>query len=197
MLYGQRRAEAAKQLWTIDMVRSAAILGGAVVAGGLAHIILAQQLVECLPRKIHLRVAASFKGGSEVELQRELNLPWSARCQGIPEPARTRVSQGINGKWIELQGRRFGADRAKLSKQIIHMVEQVEEFRAEFETFLFVNGELFLQSSVPSFVSRALDDVAPGVAMCSKDCVVHKRAGVEQRSRDAGLGVGIADHVGT
>src|ERR1022692_3371783 len=75
------------------------------------------------------------------------------------------------------------------------MVKHIEEFRAEFQTFLFVDRELFHQSRVPGFISWTLYDVASRVAMCSEDRVISKRAGVKQRSRDAGPGVGITRHV--
>jgi len=90
----------------------------------------------------------------------------------------------------------LGADGAKLSKQIVCVVEHIEEFRAEFEMFLFVDRKLFDQRGVPGLVSGAFDDVASGVAEGSKVRIVRKRAGVEQSPRDARLGVGITDQVG-
>src|SRR5271169_7100510 len=94
-----------------------------------------------------------LKPGSEIKLQRELNLSRRTRCQRKAEPARRTIH-------VELQGRWFSANRAKISKQIVHMVEHVEEFRAEFEMLLLGNRELFDQRSVPLGVSGARDDVA-------------------------------------
>src|SRR5208282_1186004 len=91
--------------------------------------------------------------GSEIKLQRQLNLSGRTRCQREAEAARRTIH-------IKLQGRWFGADRAKLSKQVIHMVEHVEEFRAEFEMFLLGNRKLFDQRGVPLGVSGAQDGVA-------------------------------------
>jgi hypothetical protein len=75
---------------------------------------------------------------SEVKLQRELDLSRRARCLGEAEAAR-RASH------IKFQGRWFSANRAKISKQIVHMVEHIEEFRAEFEMLLLGNRKLFDQ----------------------------------------------------
>jgi len=122
---------------------------------------------------------------SEIKLQRELNLPRRSRRQGISEAALTKF-----------QRRRLGADRAKLPKQIIHMVENIEKFRAEFELLLFFDRKLFGQCGVPLCISGALDDVASGVAECPQVRVVGERASVEERAGDTGLGVGITNQVG-
>src|ERR1700687_2948787 len=76
------------------------------------------------------------------------------------------------------------------------MVEDVEEFRSQFEMHLLAYRKLFDERGVPSFVSGAPDDVASGVAERSLDIVVRKRTGIEQRPRDAGRGIGIAGEVG-
>ena len=104
----------------------------------------------------------------EIKLQGELDLPRWPGCQGISETALAK-----------LQRSRLGADRAELSKQIIYMVEHVEEFRAEFEMFLFTDGELLYQRRIPGLVSGTLDDVASGVAESSQYRVIGKRAGVK------------------
>src|ERR1700691_1978670 len=61
---------------------------------------------------------------------------------------------------------------------------------------LFADRKLFDQGCVPLGVSGTFDDVASGVAECSKDRVVGKGAGVKQRSRNARFGVRIADQIG-
>src|SRR6266404_2008107 len=78
-----------------------------------------------------LREVSSF-GSLKVELQRELDLSRIARRQRISELTLTKF-----------QGRRLGTDRAKLSKQEVRVVEDVEEFRPEFEMHLLANRELF------------------------------------------------------
>ena len=77
------------------------------------------------------------------------------------------------------------------------MVEQVKEFRPEFEAHLLTNRELFYQRSVPGLVSRPADDIAACVAECSLDGVVLERTRVEQRTRHTRPRVWIADKVGT
>ena len=73
----------------------------------------------------------------------ELHLPWVARRQWIPETAGSRVSLSIDVIRIKFQRRRLGTDRAKLSKQEVRVVEDVEEFRSEFEMHLLANRKLF------------------------------------------------------
>src|SRR5271169_6817935 len=84
---------------------------------------------------------------SEIKLQRELDLPRRTRSQWKAESTLTQFQRcGLR------------ADCAKLSKQVIHMVEYVEEFCAELETHSLVDRKLFDQRGVPRFVTRALDD---------------------------------------
>ena len=109
---------------------------------------------------------------SEVKLQGKLNLPGSARRQ--------RESEAT--LWIcriKFQRRGFGADCAKLPKQIVHVVEHIEEFRTEFEVFLLVDRELFDERGVPGDVSRPFNVVARSVSKCSQNCIVYKRASIE------------------
>ena len=121
---------------------------------------------------------------SEIKLQCELNLTRRARCQREAEAGLAKL------QWSGLR-----ADRAELSEQIIYMIENVEEFRAEFEFLLFADGELLHHSSVPGLVSRTFDDVASGVAKGSEVRVVGKSAGVEERSWGTRLGVRIANQI--
>jgi len=44
----------------------------------------------------------------------------------------------------------LGADRAKLPKQIVHMIEDVEEFARNFETLLFIDPKLFDLETYPT-----------------------------------------------
>src|ERR1700683_2713795 len=122
---------------------------------------------------------------SEIKLQCELDLPRRARCQRKAEAGLAKL------EWSGLC-----ADRAKLSKQIIYMIQHIEELRAEFEFLLFADGELFHRRGIPRLVSRTLDNIASGVAKGSKVRVVGKSAGIEKRSLNARLGIGIADQVG-
>src|ERR1700683_4423628 len=104
----------------------------------------------------------------EIEFQRDLNLPRRACRQREAESGLTEFERG-----------RFGADGAKLAKQVIHVVQHIEKFRAELETLVLADRKLLDQRGVPLFISRALDDVASGVAECSEDGVVREGAGVE------------------
>src|SRR5271170_3052554 len=104
---------------------------------------------------------------SEVKLQRELDLSGRPSCEWEAE-----IALVCRNKRIELQRRGLGADRPELSEQIIHVVENVEEFGAEFQSFVFGDGKLFDQRGIPFGVSRALDDVAPGIAEGSENGVV-------------------------
>src|SRR5271170_4735695 len=90
---------------------------------------------------------------SEIKLQRELDLAGRPRRQREAEAARRTIHVKFQGRW-------FGTDRAKLSKQIIHMVQHVEKFRAEFEMLLLGNRKLLDQRGVPLGVSGAQDGVA-------------------------------------
>src|SRR6266436_12780 len=78
-------------------------------------------------------------GSLKVELQRELELSRIARRQRISEAAHVRGSRSIDVIRIKFQRRRLGTDRAKLSKQEVRVVEDVEEFRSEFEMHLLAN----------------------------------------------------------
>ena len=84
---------------------------------------------------------------SEIKLQRELDLPRIARRQRVSEAAHVRSSRSIDVIRIKFQGRRLSTDRAKLSKQEVRVVEDVEEFRSEFEMHLLANRELSLPAN--------------------------------------------------
>src|SRR4029077_155519 len=132
----------------------------------------------------------------KIELQSELDLSRCACRQRITEAAHVRGGDGIDVIRIKLQGRRLGTDRAKLSKQEVRVVEDIEEFRPEFEMHLLANRKLLDQRSIPSLVARALDDVPSGVAERSENIVIGKGAGVEQRPGDARSAIRIANQVG-
>jgi len=59
------------------------------------------------------------------------------------------VARGIDVIRVKFQRRGLGADRTKRPKQIIDVIEYVEEFRAEFETLILADGKLFHQRSIP------------------------------------------------
>ena len=77
------------------------------------------------------------------------------------------------------------------------MVEDVEEFRSEFELHLLANRKLLDEGSVPGFVSRPLDDVAPAIPERSLNIVMRKRTGIELRPGHARSAIRIANPVGT
>src|SRR6266849_1538253 len=81
----------------------------------------------------------------KVELQSELDLSRITRRQRVSEAAQSRGGDGIDVVRIKFQRRRLGTDRAKLPKQEVRVVEDVEEFPSEFEMHLLANRKLLDQ----------------------------------------------------
>ena len=75
------------------------------------------------------------------------------------------------------------------------MIPNVEELRAKLQANLFVNGEHLEDGEIPVLESGPANDVASRIAKGEEDGIVHKGAGVEDRSRDAGFPVLIAYEV--
>src|SRR5579862_3881662 len=117
----------------------------------------------------------------EIELQGELDLPRGTRGLCVAERTQRRVLRRVDVVRIQFQRRRLRAYGTKIPKQIIDVVQYVEELRSEFEMRSLGGSKLFDQRCVPGCVAGALDGVAPGVAECSLRGVVDESAGVEQR----------------
>src|SRR5579863_2298211 len=90
---------------------------------------------------------------------------------------------------------RFFSDQTHRLEYRVHMVPNVEELRAKLQVHLLANRERFEDGEIPVLESGAPNDIAPCIAKGEWDGVVDKGAGVEQRPRDTGFPVGIADEV--